>query len=147
MEPVGQTTGQMQEPVQPNQNEPIQQQVQKPEKTSKLGLIVSIVSLVISGLGIISLCTIPVLYLYGTTGGGSGTAVTNEAVLGIAGIMFSVVCAWICGAIGGIVGIAGTIVCIVKKQVKKIWMPILSIVLGAVPFLGSVLLLFILTQL
>lgn len=43
--------------------------------------VVSIVSLVISGLGIISSGMVVVMLLFAGSGGGSATAVTNEAVL------------------------------------------------------------------
>lgn len=111
------------------------------KKTSNAFKAVSIVSLVISGLGIISLGMIGVMLIYAGSGGGSATAVTNEAVLGIAGILLFVACAWIFGAIGGLMGIVMTIIGLVKKYFRIIWIPILSVVLGVLPFLGAILLL------
>ena len=110
------------------------------KQSSNAFKVVSIVSLVISGLGILSLVMIGVMLIYAGSGGGSATAITNEAVLGIAGMLLFVACAWIFGAIGGLMGIVMTIIGLVKKYFRIIWIPILSVVLGMLPFLGAILL-------
>ena len=110
------------------------------KKTSSVFRVVSIISLVISGLGILSLVMIGVMLIYAGSGGGSATAITNEAVLGIAGMLLFVACAWIFGAIGGLMGIVMTIIGLVKRYFRIIWIPILSVVLGMFPFLGAILL-------
>lgn len=102
--------------------------------------IASIISLVISGLGMLSLFMTVVMFFYAGSGNNS-TAVTNEAVLGIMGIMVFVVGAWIFGLLGLIMGIIVTIVGLVKKQFKLIWMPIVSVVLGIIPLIGPVIIL------
>ena len=115
-------------------------------KSSKAYFVASIVSLAISGLSIVSLILVGVMLLFSGSGGGSATAITNEAVLGIAGILLFVACSWIFGGIGGLIGIVMTIIGLVKKYFKRIWMPILSIVLGVIPLLGAVLLLLVISQ-
>lgn len=116
------------------------------QKNSKAFLVASIVSLVISGLGIISLVMVGAMIIFAGSGGGSATAITNEAVLGIAGAFLFIACAWIFGGIGGIMGIVMTIIGLVKKYFRIIWMPILGMVLGMLPFLGGILLLVMLSS-
>ena len=103
------------------------------KKTSTAFTVASIISLVLSGLAVVCLLFLIPMYLFAGSGG-SSTAVTNEAVLGIAGAILLVGGSMIFGAVGAIMGIVMTIIGIVKKYFSRIWMPILSIVLGAVPY-------------
>ena len=107
-------------------------------KAAKGFLIGSIVSLAFTGLSV--LCVILMGFLLLLPGsGGSSTAITNEAVLGIAGMMVLVVCAWITGGIGTLTGIIMLIIGLVKKCFNRIWMPIVSLVLCLIPFLGPII--------
>ena len=115
------------------------------EKSSKAFLVASIISLIISGLSIISLIMVGVMILFAGSGGGSATAITNEAILGMAGVLLFVACAWILGGIGGIMGIVMIIIGLVKKYFRRIWIPILSVILGVIPFLGAILLLLLIS--
>ena len=108
-------------------------------KPSKAFSTASIVSLIFSGLGALFSLMVVVMYFFGGSGGGYHTAVTNEAILGIAGVMIFAVGSWIFGFIGFLMGLIITIVGFVKKMTEKIWMPILSIVLGLVPAAGVLL--------
>ena len=107
------------------------------KKTSKGFMIGSIVSLVFTGLSVLSVVMIGIIILLPGSGGTS-TAITNEAVLGIAGVLVLVVCAWITGGIGALTGIVMLIIGLVKKYFSMIWMPIVSILLCVIPFLGPI---------
>ena len=104
------------------------------KKTSKGCLIASIISLVLTGLELLSGFLIVLCLGFAGTGPGS-TAVTNEFVLGFAGMLFFMAGAMIISAIGGLTGIVVAIIDLVKKQYKLIWMPIISVVLGIGPWL------------
>ncbi len=108
-------------------------------------MIFSIIDLVIAGLGLLAQMMVFVMYFYAGSGGGANTAVTNEAVLGIAGVLFFGAASWIIGGIAILMGLIMTIITIVKKQFITIWMPIVSIVLGIIPFavLGILLLIIV----
>jgi uncharacterized membrane protein YqjE len=115
------------------------------KKTSKGYLIASIISLVITGLEILSGICIVLSLVFAGTGPGS-TAVTNEAVVGILGMMFFIAVLMILSAIGGLMGLIVTIIGIVKKQYKLVWMPIISFVLGIGPWFFIPLLMVVLEQ-
>lgn len=117
------------------------------DNNSKAVTVVFILGFIFSGLGIVLLAVIPVLYSSGHTGGGTATAVSNEVVLGIFGIMFCIVGSWVASGIGAILGIIGAIIGLVKKEFKKIWMPILSVVFAGLTFVGTFVALYVLTQL
>ena len=104
------------------------------KKTSKGCLIASIISLVITGLEILSGLFIFFSLIFAGTGPGS-TAITNEAVVGIMGMMFFIAAVMITSAVGGLMGLIVAIIDLVKKQYKLIWMPIISLVLGVGPWL------------
>ena len=108
-------------------------------KPSKAFSTASVISLIISGSAALFSLMVVVMYVFAGSGGGYHTAVTNEAILGIAGIMVFAVGSWIFGFIGFIMGLIITIIGFVKKMTEKIWMPILSIVLGLVPAAGVIL--------
>ena len=107
---------------------------------SKGFIVASVISLVFSGLGMLSLFMTVVMFFYAGSGNNS-TAVINEAVLGILGIMFFVAGSWIFGLIGLIMGIIVTIVGLVKKQFRQIWIPIVSAILGIILLIGPVIIL------
>ena len=97
-----------------------------PKKSSAAYLVLSIISLVITGHGAASLGMIGVMVLYAGSGGGSSTAVTNEAVLGIAGVLLFIVLSWIFSSIGGLMGFVLLIVGLAKKYFRRVWMPAVS---------------------
>ncbi len=104
------------------------------KKTSKGYLIASIISLVITGLEILSGICIVLSLIFAGTGPGD-TAVTNEAVVGILGMLFFIAALMILSAAGGVMGLIVAIVGLIKKQYKLIWMPIISVVLGIGPWI------------
>ena len=119
------------------------EQIMEPRKPSKAFSVLSIISMVFTGLGMVSLFMIVFMYMYAGSGGGSGTAVTNEAILGIIGIFFFVVIGWIFGGIGGVMGLILTIIGLAKKYFSRVWMPGISLVLGSFPIVIPILILYI----
>ncbi|MCR5598189.1 MAG: hypothetical protein K6G19_08440 [Lachnospiraceae bacterium] len=115
------------------------------KKTSKGCLIASIASLVVTGLEILSGSLIIASLIYAGTGPGS-TAITNEAVAGIVGMMFFIAAVMILSAVGAVTGLIVGIIDLVKKQYKLIWMPIISLLLGVGPWLIVPLIMVILEQ-
>ena len=111
----------------------------KEKKATDAVSLFSIISMGISGMGILAiLLAVGALFLGGS--GGSSTAITNEAVIGIAGFILLIGCSAICGVVGTISGVVMTIITIVKKKNKTIWIPILSVVIGLLPFALAILL-------
>ena len=106
--------------------------------SSKGFFIGSVISLVFAGISVICVLMMGVMLLFAGSGG-SSTAITNEAVLGIAGMMLLLVGAWVSGGIAAIMGIVFLVIGLVKKCFNKIWMPIVSIVLCLLPFLGPII--------
>lgn len=94
-----------------------------PKKSSTAYLVLSIISLVITGHGAASLAMIGVMVMYAGSGGGSSTSITNEAVLGIAGVLLFIALSWIFSAIGGLMGLVLLIVGLAKKYFERVWMP------------------------
>ena len=113
------------------------------KKPSKAFSALSIVSIILSGLGILSLFMIIFMYMYAGSGGGSGTAVTGEAILGIIGIFVFVVIGWIFGGIGGLMGTVLLIIGLVKKYFSRIWMPSISVALGWLPIVIPIMILYV----
>ncbi len=104
-------------------------------KSLKGFLTASFISLGISGLGFLSMCMAGACLLFAGSGPGD-TAITNEFVLGAAGIMLFVVLAWIFAGMSSLMGIVVTIIGLAKKFFSKIWIPILSVFLGLPSFLA-----------
>lgn len=104
------------------------------KKTSKGCLIASIVSLVITGLEILSGIMVFFSLVFAGTGS-SHTAVTNEAVIGLTGMVLFIAGFLIIGAIGGLTGLVVAIIDLAKKQFKLVWMPVISVVLGIGPWI------------
>ena len=102
--------------------------------------VVSIISLVFSGIGMGCLCLMLLMILYAGSGS-SSSAITNEFILGSIGVVLCVVCAWFFGIIGGIMGLVTLIVGLVKKYTERIWIPGVALGLGFFPFIGPIILL------
>ncbi len=109
-------------------------------KKTKGFLIGSIVSLVFAGLSLFSVGMMVFMLFFAGTGG-TANAVTNEAVLGIAGFMLFAAVSWILGGIALISGIVMLIIGLATKNFKKIWMPIISIVSCLLPALVPIFIL------
>lgn len=98
----------------------------------------SIVSLIFSILGIISMIMIYVMFIY--AGSGHGTqAVTNEAVLGITGAIFFIGMMWFFAGLGALIGFIMTIVGIASKNTKILWIPVVSLILGMIPYVITIM--------
>lgn len=104
------------------------------KKTSKGCLIASVISLVVTGLELLSVFFIILCVLYSCSGT-SASAITNEFAYGFVGVLFFIAVTMIISAIGGLTGLIVAIVDLVKKQYKLIWMPIISVLLGIGPWL------------
>ena len=106
--------------------------------------VMSIISPIISGLGLLAGSMIIVMFIFSGTGQ-STTAITNEFVLGFVGGLFFVGISIILGAIGTLYGIIVTIIDIVKKCFRILWMPILGTVMGFVPLIIPIILLIVIS--
>ena len=87
--------------------------------------IISIITLIISALSLLS--SIALLILTNTTVSG-GDNIGIEMVGYISGIGLFMICAFILALVGGIAGFIMTIVTLVVKNFKTVWMPIVSMV-------------------
>ena len=102
--------------------------------------VISIISLVLSGIGMGCLCLMLLMILYAGSGS-SSSAITNEFILGSIGVVLCVVCAWAFGFVGGVMGLVVLIIGLVKKYFERIWIPGVATGLGIFPFIGPIILL------
>ena len=102
---------------------------QQEKRPSAVPVVFSVIALVFSALALI--CAI-VLIIISDVGpeSGSATALTNRAVLTVSGMIFFTGFTWLFAMIGGLIGFIMTIVDIVVKRVKIIWIPVSAMVLG-----------------
>ena len=103
---------------------------QQEKRPSAVPVIFSVIALAFSALALICAIVLIIISSVGPERGGSATALTNRAVLTVSGMIFFTGFTWIFAMIGGLMGFVMTIVDIVVKRVKIIWIPVLAMVLG-----------------
>ena len=103
---------------------------QQEKRPSAGPVIFSVIALVFSALALICAIVLIIISAVGPESGGSATALTNRAVLTVSGMIFFTGFTWIFAMIGALLGFVMTIVDIVVKRVKIIWIPALAMVLG-----------------
>lgn len=105
-------------------------------KPSGAPTVFSVISFVISVLAFI--CA--VIFLLTSAfdpDGGTATAVSNRGILTLTGMIFFTAGVWIFGIIGSLLGFIMTIVDIVAKRTRILWMPITAVVLAIVSIVLS----------
>ena len=103
---------------------------QQEKRPSAVPVVFSVIALVFSALAMICAIVLIIISVVGPERGGSATALTNRAVLTVSGMIFFTGFTWIFAMIGGLMGFVMTIVDIIVKRVKIIWIPALAMVLG-----------------
>ena len=103
---------------------------QQEKRPSAGPVIFSVIALAFSALALICAIVLIIISAVGPESGGSATALTNRAVLTVSGMIFFTGFTWIFAMIGGLMGFVMTIVDIIVKRVKIIWIPVLAMVLG-----------------
>ena len=103
---------------------------QQEKRPSAVPVVFSVIALVLSTLALICAIVLIIISVVGPEGGGSATALTNRAVLTVSGLIFFTGFTWIFAMIGGLMGFVMTIVDIIVKRVKIIWIPALAMVLS-----------------
>ena len=94
--------------------------------------VISIISLVFSTLAIICAILLLLVVNVGPKSGGTSTALTNEAVLTVSGMIILIAGTWGFAIIGGLMGFIMTIIDIAIKRIRILWMPVLAMVMGIV---------------
>ena len=114
---------------------------QQEKRPSASPVVFSVIALVFAALALICAIVLIIISAVGPESGGSATALTNRAVLTVSGMIFFTGFTWIFAMIGGLMGFVMTIVDIIVKRTKIIWIPvsamvlsITSIILSTVPF-------------
>ena len=110
---------------------------QQEKRPSKVPVVFSVIALVFSVLALIFAILLIVVSAVGPERGGSATALTNRAVLTVSGMIFFTGFTWLFAMIGGLIGFVMTIVDIIVKRVKIIWIPVLAMVLGIISMILS----------
>ena len=110
---------------------------QQEKKPSAVPVVFSAIALTASVLALICAVLLIVVSAVGPESGGTATALTNRAVLTVSGMIFFTGFTWIFAMIGGIMGFVMTIVVIIKKRVKIIWIPIAAMVLAVTSMILS----------
>ena len=100
------------------------------KRPSVVPVVFSAIALAFSSLALICAVLLIVVSAVGPESGGSATALTNRAVLTVSGMILFTGFTWIFAMIGGLMAFVMTIVDIIVKRVKIIWMPVLALVLG-----------------
>ena len=103
---------------------------QQEKRPSAVPVVFSVIALVLSALALICSILLIIISAVGPERGGTATALTNRAVLTVSGMIFFTGFAWMFAMIGGFMGFVMTIVDIIVKRVKIIWIPVLAMVLG-----------------
>ena len=103
---------------------------QQGQKSSAVPVLFSVMALVFSALALICAIVLIIISEVGPESGGSATALTSRAVLTVSGMIFFTGFTWIFAMIGGFMGFVMTIVDIIVKRVKIIWIPALAMILG-----------------
>ena len=103
---------------------------QQEKRPSAVPVVFSVIALVFSALALIFAIVLIIISVVGPESGGSATALTNRGVLTVSGMIFFTGFTWIFAMIGGFMGFVMTIVDIIVKRVKIIWIPVLAMVLG-----------------
>ena len=110
---------------------------QQENKPSVIPAVFSVISLILSVLAFICVILLLIITRVGPESGGTATALTNRAVLTVSGMIFFAGFTWVFALIGGFTGLIMTIIDLVMKRFKIIWIPILSMVLGIISFVLS----------
>ncbi len=113
---------------------------QQGKKPSAVPVVFSVIALVFSALALICVIVLIIVSVVGPESGGSATALTNRAVLTVSGMIFFTAFTWIFAMIGGLIGLVMTIVDIIVKRVKIIWIPVSAVVLGVTSMILSTIL-------
>ncbi|MCR5475565.1 MAG: hypothetical protein K6F28_10245 [Lachnospiraceae bacterium] len=108
------------------------------KKPSVLPKVFSIIALVISGFALISVIALYAVAGFGPKSGGTATALTDEAVLAVSGMVFFTGATWIFAMVGAGLGIVMLVVDIAVKRTKIIWMPVTSVILGIASMIASI---------
>ena len=103
---------------------------QQEKRPSAGPMIISVIALVFSALALICAIVLIIISAVGPESGGSATALTNRTVLTVSGMIFFTGFTWIFAMSGGLMGFVMTIVDIIVKRAKIIWIPVLAMVLG-----------------
>ena len=103
---------------------------QQEKRPSVVPVVFSVIALASSGLALICAILLIVVSAVGPEKGGSATALTNRAVLTVSGMIFFTGFTWMFATIGGFTGFIMTIVDIIVKRVRIIWIPVLAVVIG-----------------
>ena len=103
---------------------------QQESRPSAIPVVFSVVALVFSALALICAIVLLIISVVGPESGGSATALTNRAVLTVSGMIFFAGFTWLFAIIGGLMGFVMTIVDIIVKRIRIIWIPVLAMVLG-----------------
>lgn len=101
---------------------------QQEKRPSAVPAVFSVIALAFSALAMICAIVLITISAVGPERGGSSTALTNRAVLTLSGMIFFTGFTWIFAMIGGLMGFVMTIVDIIVKRVKIIWIPIVAMV-------------------
>lgn len=110
---------------------------QQEKRPSAVPVVFSAIALVFSVLALICAIFLIVVSAVGPESGGSSTALTNRAVLTVSGMVFLTGFAWIFAMIGGFMGFIMTIVDIIVKRLKIIWIPVSAMVLAITSMIMS----------
>ena len=109
-----------------------QKQSAAPKVFSMIFMITSVIACI---------CAVILRGIVGSVTGSSGsaTAVTNSAVITVAGIVFLSAGTWVFSLIGGVGGFIMLIIDLVIKRVKILWIPVTAIILGVISVMITVL--------
>ncbi|MBR1597617.1 MAG: hypothetical protein IJ661_01740 [Lachnospiraceae bacterium] len=94
--------------------------------------VISIISLAFSSFAIICAILLLLVVNVGSKSGDTSTALTNEAVLTVSGMIILILGTWGFAVIGGLMDFIMTIIDIAIKRIRILWMPVLAMVMGIV---------------
>lgn len=103
---------------------------QQEKRPSAVPVVFSVIALVFSAFALICAIILIIISAVGPESGGSATALTNRAVLTVSGMIFFTGFTWMFAMIGGLMGFVMTIVDIIVKRTKIIWIPVLALILS-----------------